>query len=213
MWMWTLNWNEIRADLVVGSCPMTPADIKRLQAKARVTALLSLQHQDCLDHFDIDYPRHVQQGQQLRLTMARCPMRDFDDEDQRRCLPDAVRALKTLLESGHRVYVHCTAGINRSPLVALAYLNFVENQPHSEAFALIRRQRPQAAPSWEAFAGCRQDLLKPHQTLIRERAADLHRRGVYPDLASAISEAEQQAIRGALGVTTQPHPLDTPLSG
>lgn len=211
MWMWTLNWNEIRPDLVVGSCPMTPADLKRLRSKARITALLSLQHQECLDHHSIDYPSHERQGQRLQLTLVRSPMRDFDDEDQRRCLPDAVRALHTLLRNGHRVYIHCTAGINRSPLVILAYLNFVEGQPHSDAFSLIRRQRPQAAPSWEAFDGARQDLLEPHRASIRTQAAEIFRRGLSPDLDNARSRAEQQMIRTALGITAKPYPPDTPL--
>lgn len=213
MWMWTLNWSEIRADLVVGSCPMSPADIKRLHNKARVTALLSVQHQDCLEHLRIDYQRHVRQAQRLGIAMVRSPMRDFDDRDQRRCLPDAVRALNSLLQDGHRVYVHCTAGINRSPLVILAYLHFVENQPHSEAFALIRRHRLQAAPSWEAFEGCRQDLLQQHETSINEHAVELYRRGHCPDFNHAIAQAQRQTIRAALGAQTESHPAETPLSG
>ena len=36
-----------------------------------------------------------------------------------------MRGLYGLLRQGHRVYVHGTAGINRSPLVVLAYLTLL----------------------------------------------------------------------------------------
>ena len=123
---WPLNWNVVRHDLVVGSCPRVPNDLDTLRLATRVSAILSVQHDDCLAHQGIDYPRLVRYGRRLGLTMARCPLRDFDPADQRRGLPAAVRGLYGLLRQGHRVYVHCTAGINRAPLVVLAYLTLVE---------------------------------------------------------------------------------------
>lgn len=48
MWLWTLNWGEIRHDLVIGSCPFRPADIDRLHDSTGVTAVLSVQTDDCL---------------------------------------------------------------------------------------------------------------------------------------------------------------------
>ena len=91
--------------------------------------------------------------------VANVPLRDFDPDAQRRGLPDAVRALATLLARGHRTYVHCTAGVNRGPLVVLGYLTFVEGMPVDDALALIRRARPEAAPYRDAYDGCRTDAL------------------------------------------------------
>lgn len=45
--------------------------------------------------------------------------------DRRRC-PAQVRKLAVLVAMGKRVYVHCTAGINRATLTAVGYLTFVE---------------------------------------------------------------------------------------
>lgn len=41
-------------------------------------------------------------------------------------LPEAVRMLHLLLSMGKRVYVHCTAGINRATLTVVGYLTFVK---------------------------------------------------------------------------------------
>jgi protein-tyrosine phosphatase len=198
VWSWTLNWNEIRPDVIIGSCPMKPADIAAIQTASGASALLSLQHQECLDRLGIDYRRHAEQGHRLGLIMARSPMRDFDPSDQRLHLPEAVRALHELLRGGRRVYVHCTAGINRSSLVVLAYFVLVETQSEDVAFATIRRRRPEAAPYWEALRDCRRDLLEQHRDAIRARAQCLDLQRLYPDMQSVIRQAEQEIIRDAL---------------
>lgn len=41
-------------------------------------------------------------------------------------LPEAVRLLHLLVTNGKRVYVHCTAGINRATLTTVGYLTFVK---------------------------------------------------------------------------------------
>ena len=42
-------------------------------------------------------------------------------------LPEAVRMLYVLKHAlGKRVYVHCTAGINRATLTVVGYLTFVQ---------------------------------------------------------------------------------------
>ena len=43
---WPLNWNVVRHDLVVGSGPRTPSDLDALRLATRVSALLSVQHDE-----------------------------------------------------------------------------------------------------------------------------------------------------------------------
>jgi len=183
MWQWSLNWNRIRDDIVVGSCPMTTDDIDKIRTKTKVTALLSLQTDLCREHFGIDYPLHVVHGQAAGLTMLNVPMLDFNTDDQRRVLPDAVHGLNILLASGYRVYVHCTAGMNRSPLTVLGYLTFVDGLAPEPAFKRIQKRRREAAPDWEAYNGCRSDLLERSQEEVIARSRDLHKKNkkAHPD--------------------------------
>lgn len=173
MWSWTLNWGEIRSDLVVGSCPIVPGDIDRICVDAGVGALLSLQTDDCRSALGIDYGMLAEHGSRRGLVLVNAPIRDFDGEDQRTRLPAAVRTLSDLLARGRRTYVHCTAGINRAPLVALGYLTFVEGMAFGDAMAIIQRGRPEASPYLDAYHGCREDALAPHRAAVALRAASL----------------------------------------
>jgi predicted protein tyrosine phosphatase len=196
-WHWSLNWNEVRSDLLIGSCPMGLDDIERIISETGATAILSLQSDACRGAFAIDYATHRAYGEAAGLMMVNAPMLDFDPPDQRRNLPAAVRALTSLLAAERRVYVHCTAGCNRGPLAVLGYLAFVETMPPAEAIALIRRARPQAAPSWEAFAGARQDLVDALTPFIHVRAYYLHQQSPEKDAAENWARAEADVIRQA----------------
>lgn len=198
MWNWRLNWNVVRHDFVVGSCPREPSDLDALRVETRVSAVLSLQHDECLEKQEIDYPRQVRYGRRIGLTMERYPLRDFDPADQRRGLPAAVRGLWGLLRQGHRVYVHCTAGINRSPLVVLAYLTLVEGASLEEAMTLLVHARPEVCPTWEAYHGCRQELTARHFERIRQRAVELGQGSAPRPDSEVWRQAERDIWREAL---------------
>ena len=185
-----LNWSVIRPDLLVGSGPRPPSDLDALQAETGASALLSLQSDECLAKRGIDYPAQVRHGHALGLTLARVPLRDFDPADQRRGRPAAVRARYGLLRQGHRVYVHCTVGLNRSPLVVLTYLTLVEGLSLEAARDLLRRARPGVFPSEEAYAGCCMDLATQYGDRIRQRAGELRQGSARPE-----QEAWRQAER------------------
>ncbi len=204
MWTWSLNWSEITPRILIGTCPMTPADLERIGAGADVSALLSLQHNDCLAYWGIDYAQMCTHGAKLGLRMARSPMRDFDIVDQRQCLPSAVAALADLQAQGHRTYVHCTAGLGRAPLTVLSYLICFEGRSPQEAIRLIHNGRPGAVPAWEAYHGCREELVGRHRPRIQQHAYELSqaRAGGQDDAEADWLEAETAVIRSVLaGIT------------
>jgi protein-tyrosine phosphatase len=198
MWTWKLNWGQVRDDFVVGSCPMTPSDIDAIQAGTGATAILSVQCDECRSALRIDLKALIDHAGRRGLLLVNAPMRDFDVEDQRRRLVDAVVNLARLLSAGHRVYVHCTAGINRAPLTVLGYLTFVEGLSHGEALALVRAGRPQAEPYWEAWRGCRSDLVEQNRPAIEARAWDLSQRHPEARAPENWSRAEVEVIRERL---------------
>jgi atypical dual specificity phosphatase len=193
MWGWTLNWGEVRQDLVIGSCPIELADLERIRTETGATALLSLQTDACRTWVGADYAAHRRHAEAVGLVLENTPMNDFDPADQRRRLPVAVARLQALLVARHRVYVHCTAGINRAPLTVLGYLGLAEGWDTAEALATIFRGRPQAEPYREAYDGCRADLVERLRDLIDARAARHTARGK----ALAWRQAETEVIREA----------------
>ena len=152
---------------------MNPDDLVRIQQEVGATAVLSLQHDLCLAHWHIDYDLMQSTSFLLGLVLRRCPIRDFDIDDMRRHLPKAVSTLAALQANEHRTYVHCTAGLGRAPLVVLTYLILVEQIDPEAAISRILAHRSDVAPAWEAYHGCRTDLVKHNRKAIAKRAYEL----------------------------------------
>jgi atypical dual specificity phosphatase len=55
-------------------------------------------------------------------------------------------ALNALLAVGHRVYVHCNAGVCRAPATVLGYLCHFREMSMQDGLEYIRSQRPQVHP-------------------------------------------------------------------
>ncbi|RMZ52098.1 hypothetical protein APUTEX25_001292, partial [Auxenochlorella protothecoides] len=132
----------------------------RIVEEGRATAILSLQSDACLEALGIDYPALHARACARGLLAARVAVRDFDHDDQAAMLPEAVRALHTLLAMGHRVYVHCTAGINRATLTTVGYLTFVQGLGLEEALRAVREARPQAHPYVDCWRTVRRRLVE-----------------------------------------------------
>jgi hypothetical protein len=198
MWTWSLNWGEVTPGILIGTCPMTTEDLGRIHRETGAAALLSLQHEECLAYWGIDYPRMRREAATLGLRMERCPMRDFDVVDQRRRLPEAVSALAGLQRDRQRTYVHCTAGLGRAPLTVLTYLVLVAEIDPEAAIGMIHAARPGAVPSWEALRGCRRDLVDRHRAAITERAFGLYREGLHASADLDWLQAEAEVLREIL---------------
>ncbi len=198
MWAWSLNWGEITPRIVIGTCPRTPADLQRIRDGAGVSAVLSLQHDECHAYWSIDYDQMGSAGAEMGLAMDRCPIRDFDIPDMRRKLPKAIGGLARLVAQGHRTYVHCTAGLGRAPLTVLGYLTLVEQQDPETAIHLILKGRPGAVPAWEAYHGCCHDLVTQHRQAIERLAYELFEQGVPGNADAHWRQAQAQILQSVL---------------
>ena len=92
--------SQILEKLYVGSHPETLEDIESLKSSWGITAVLNLQTDEDLVQRGLDWSTLKAYYPDLDISIKRVQMRDFDYEDQRRTLPDAVKALARLLSSG-----------------------------------------------------------------------------------------------------------------
>jgi protein-tyrosine phosphatase len=132
--------DPILPNLRVGSHPDTTDDIDRLKA-AGMTAVLNVQSDDDCEYLGIDWSRLHAHYFAVGLEVRRVRIQDFDDADLRDKLPQAVEELNDLIGKGHTVFVHCSAGINRSPSVIICYLHWVEGWSLDEALSHVRNCR------------------------------------------------------------------------
>lgn len=146
---------RITPDLYIGTAPRSAADLAVLKEATDITAVLSLQTPRDLDTLGLR-PEEVEGwARALGLVWRNVPVEDFSPEALIGRLDEAVAELARLLQAGHRVYLHCTAGVSRSPSVALAYLHWVLGAPFEDALATIQQRRPQADPYEQVLAAIR----------------------------------------------------------
>jgi len=110
--------------------------------RAGIRAVISLQSDEDLELYDISIPMLAQALRAEGIRLIRIPIQDFSKDALERKLPDAVSRLLDALEpAAARVYLHCTAGINRAPTAAAAYLIFARNMPAREAWGFLTARR------------------------------------------------------------------------
>ena len=136
-----MNLDQIEPNLFVGSCPRDAADVERLRAEHGITAVLNVQTDEDMEDCSIDWQTLHEIYERARITVRREPVRDFDTEALRVRLPACVAALRDLLDNDHTVYVHCTAGINRSPTTVIAYLHRCQGWELDDALGHVLRSR------------------------------------------------------------------------
>lgn len=136
-----INFSRILDNLIVGSCPASVVDARRL-AQAGISAVMNLQSDADFHRLGIDWPALENLYHELDLAVYRVPMIDFDEADIARLLPRAAHSLDQALGQGHRVYLHCTAGRERSPTTAVAWLAWYGGHDLDDALALVRNARP-----------------------------------------------------------------------
>lgn len=113
--------HEVGDGLWVGPCPDSPERIKVLRTQG-VTGLVNVQTDNDLASLGMGWPLLWRFLMGQGIASQRHPIEDFDDLALVRGLPGAVAVVAEMRESGRVTYLHCTAGINRSPTVAIAYL-------------------------------------------------------------------------------------------
>ena len=140
-----INFSRIEPNIFIGSAPQNDIDVGRL-TQMKITAVLSLQSDADLKSHAIDWEKLQSSYAASGLSVERFPIIDFDEVDLGKKLPSPVKALNKMLSVGHRVYVHCNAGICRAPATVLTYLCHFRGMGQQEALEYLRSQRPQVHP-------------------------------------------------------------------
>jgi protein-tyrosine phosphatase len=118
-----IDYSKILPELYVGTFPTSVQDIDRLKDDCTITAVLNLQTDADMNWHNLDWTNIEGYYRACKIEVWRMPIHDFNPKDLQSKLAQAVVTLNDLIRAGHRVYVHCTAGVNRSPTVVIAYMH------------------------------------------------------------------------------------------
>lgn len=135
----------ITSELLMGT-QITSAEELDMLKQLGVGGLLCLQDDSDFRRLGLRWDVLRSLGAERGVDMRRVAVVDFDPADLLSKLDNAVGELDDLLKDNERVYVHCTAGINRSSGVVISYLVLKQGHGVEAAYRLVKGQRPQISP-------------------------------------------------------------------
>lgn len=127
--------------LLVGAYPAV-ADVSWLAATHGVGAVVSLQDDADLAAKRLAAADLAGAYAAAGVAFARVPVPDGDEERMVRVLPEAVARVAAFRAGGRVVYLHCNAGMNRAPTVAIAFVHVHGGRSLAEATRLVKSRRP-----------------------------------------------------------------------
>ncbi|CAM6003270.1 unnamed protein product [Sphagnum balticum] len=169
------DYNSIADNLIVGSCPKTKDDISKLSTDEHVTAILNLQRDQDFGAHNVDIGSIKAECGTLGISYDQVPIIDGCPPDLRKNLPRAVGVLDKLIKDDRKVYLHCTAGVGRSPSVAVAYYYWIEGKNLNAAYAFVKSRRPVSHPNTGAIQNATDDLLQRANFQDNLTGADRHK--------------------------------------
>jgi len=132
--------SEITDYLLVGEYPRDH-DIKWLRDEHRVTAIHNLQDDEDLRINGLDIAMLRAASARHGIKLVRTPIQDGSADDMADRLRVALSDLAALVAGRERVYLHCNAGLNRAPTLAIAYLRAHGGMSLDEALAHVKKRR------------------------------------------------------------------------
>lgn len=130
----------ISDELLVGEYP-NQDDIGWLKDTYGITAVHNLQDDDDLRMNGLDARLLRSEYDAHGIDYIRTPIQDGSADAMAERLEAALHDLRELVDSNGRVYVHCNAGMNRAPTLAIAFLRAYRQMSLEEAMLLVKKQR------------------------------------------------------------------------
>ncbi|MBI3786075.1 MAG: dual specificity protein phosphatase family protein [Deltaproteobacteria bacterium] len=134
------NLDSILPELWIGEYP-TPRDAAWLRSTLGITTVVNLQDDGDLLSKGLRLTELEAAYRLHDISFHRLPITDCDAEMLAERLDGAVELIETALRAGHRIYLHCNAGMNRAPTIAIAYLHVYRRLPLREACEFVKARR------------------------------------------------------------------------
>ena len=133
--------SEILPTLFVGEYPRIE-DIAWLKQEFSISAVFSLQDNDDLQAKGLTLHTLRNECARHQVEFRRTAVADFNCQSLAVALPSALQELHALTQDSHTTFLHCNAGCNRAPTLAIAYLHAYHSMTLEEARDFFKARRP-----------------------------------------------------------------------
>jgi atypical dual specificity phosphatase len=133
--------SEILPHLFVGEYPRVE-DVAWLKQTFGISAVFSLQDDEDLNAKGLTLFDLTSEYRTHHIEFRRAPVADFNCDSLERTLPSALYVLHELTQQSHTLFLHCNAGCNRAPTMAIAYLHLHRQMGLVEARDFVKERRP-----------------------------------------------------------------------
>ncbi len=153
-----LNCSEIFPDRLWVGGYVREEDVPQLR-RLGISCVISLQADDDLEYYRISQEALDRAYRDAGIEWRRMPTTDFNREALSRNLPEAViQVEEAFADPEARVYLHCTAGVNRAPTTAAGYLIKCQGYSAQAAYGFLASRRD-CSPTL--------DILEQYENLCR----------------------------------------------
>jgi protein-tyrosine phosphatase len=151
-WFRSYGFADIQDKLLIGAYPLDREDVGMLEwmKVERILNLVEDEEYSTGEREEVEGALEAASIEEHRMSLVdygRLPAAQVEE---------AVAEVIGWLDQGHRVYVHCRAGWQRSAAIAAAVVALTEDVGIEEALDLVHRRKPTADPLPEQ----REDLLR-----------------------------------------------------
>jgi atypical dual specificity phosphatase len=125
--------SQITPQIVLGSLENASSDL--FFRAWKITHILNC----AVEHGSFQYPN--------QLPTIYVPLEDDEYPAAESLILNAAGALEEWTKKGHVVFVHCKAGVSRSPTIVMAWLMVYKNYSFDDAWTSVVKARPYARPN------------------------------------------------------------------
>ena len=137
-------------NIFMGTYLENEQDFKTISEKG-IDTILNVQTDRDLKYRQLNINELNNYANKYGIKIERYPIEDFNKEELYNKLKGAADLLNQLIKEGKTVYVHCTAGIGRSPSIVVIYLILYENYPIRDAIEFCKKFRPKISVNYDVI--------------------------------------------------------------